>query len=76
MKQEKYTSLWDFLIKTPKNLWSLITIWGMCIAGMVVSIMDIRNFDNGTVWALTMMFLTLIMFLGWYRVYLLYKKNK
>jgi len=72
---KKYTSFWSFLRDTPKNTWSIILIWGMAIAGMIVSTQDKSDFDKG-VYEGVLIFLSLIMFLGWFRVWMIYQKNK
>jgi len=76
MSEYNYNSLWEFLKAHPKNLWSLIIIWGAGIAGMLVTISDIESFDNGGVFLGVIAFLISIMFLGWYRVFDLYQKNR
>lgn len=76
MKEYNYNSLWEFLKATPKNMWSVILIWGMCIAGIVVCIQEKNDFDNNKVFGGAIVFLLLIMVIGWYRVYDLYQKNR
>lgn len=71
---KKYTSFILFLLDTPRNLLSVILIWGMAIAGMVVSHQTREDFDPG-VYEGVIIFLLAIMFIGWLRVYLLYKRN-
>ena len=71
----KYKSLWDFLNKTPKNLWSLVIIWGMCLIMIPVFIQDMGQTEVFWRWFF-FIFMGLIMFLGWYRVWKLYKLNK
>jgi len=71
---KKYKSIWSFLKDTPRNMASVIIIWAMSIGGMVVSHQTREDFDPG-VYEGVIIFLLAIMFIGWLRVYLLYKRN-
>ena len=71
--REEYTSLWDFLKKTPKNLWSVVIIWAMClfmgIGAWVTELATVwRTFLTG--------FLITIMYLAVIRVKQIYDKVK
>ena len=76
MPKYNYNSLWEFLKATPKNMWSVITIWTACILALIVIIEDMESFDSITVVVLAMIFIMCIAFLGWYRVFDLYMTNK
>lgn len=71
---KKYKSYWDFLKSTPKNLSSIMVIWGMsllCLFTMYGEEFDpewTKHFANG--------FIVCVMVLGLYRPYTIYKKFK
>lgn len=62
-----------FLKETPKNLWSIIVIWAMAIAGIVVITASWDTFDPAwTAWG-SVIFLLLIMYLAVLRVWRIWK---
>lgn len=72
-----YKSLWDFLKATPKNLRSMLFIISLAALFIVTAILEgPEAFDP--VWSFygIIVFMSIVGFLGWLRVYLLYKKNK
>jgi len=71
----KYKNYWDFLKKTPKNLTSIIIIWAMCIAGLIVVASD-PTFDPPWTQEASIGFLVVIMGLAYYRPYTIYKRFK
>lgn len=74
---KKYNSFWEFLKATPRNLTSVLLIWGMSIAGIILFAKDMEASQTETIWrVLYFSFIGLIMFLGILRVWLLYKKNR
>lgn len=71
---KKYTSFILFLLDTPRNLFSVAIIWAMALGGMVVCNQTKEDFDPGF-YEGTIAFLITVMFLGWLRVFLIYKRN-
>lgn len=73
--KEQYKSLWDFLVKTPKNMFSVMLIWAMAIAGIILGTQDFEELKSAG-FIIYVSFLILIIVLGYVRVYLLYINNK
>lgn len=68
------TTFLQFLKNTPSNLLSIVVIWAMCIAGMVMTYKTRMDFEP--FWYTFMYgFMALIMFLAILRVYLIWKKQ-
>ena len=72
--REEYTSLWDFLKKTPKNRNSIILINLVCLVMIGGVIIESGSFDPAWTRYGIIGFLLLIAGLAWYRVYHIYKK--
>jgi len=70
----EYKNFWDFLKKTPKNLASILSIWGMCLTMIIVLLFAGHELDPEWVRYGLIAFLFFIMFMGYLRVELIYKK--
>lgn len=69
----KYKSFFDFVCKTPKNLASIVVIWGMCL--LLFSGVFEARYEMHLGWQVfSYVFLLSIVILGWLRVYLIYRK--
>lgn len=69
----KFNSFFDFLRKTPKNLTSIIVIW--CMSLLLMQGVYSARYEMHAGWQIfSYTFLLLIMFLGFLRVWLIYKK--
>lgn len=71
----RYGSIWHFLRKNPKNLWSVIIIWIMAITCGIVTYTD-RAYMSASACIFVISFLVLIMMLGVLRVKLIYDRAK
>lgn len=75
MNKYDYKSFYDFLRKTPKNLTSLIMIWGMSLI-LLYGLYNAR-YEMHTGWQIfSYIFIGVIIFLGWLRVWQIYQKLK
>lgn len=71
-----YNNLWEFLKAKPKNLLSLIALWPTCLAFVIGGNFGPYRIES-TFWSITMtVFMTAVAYLAWYRVFLIYKRNK
>ena len=74
---ENYTSYWDFLKKTPKNLWSIVVIWAFALAIMIPAALEPAEFFDPS-WSKygIIAFMGIIMIMGYLRPYTIYIKFK
>jgi len=72
---KKYTSFWEFLSDTPRNVISIYIICGMASLGIIVSYQTREDFDPYVLEGV-IVFLSFIIFLAILRVWLIYRKNK
>lgn len=71
----EYKNYWDFLKQTPRNLMSIILIWMMSISGIVLSA-TASEFDPEWSRYGFIGVLIIIVWMGWYRPYTIYKRLK
>lgn len=77
VKEVQYETLRDFLKIAPRNFWSIVVIWSICIVMITAALIQgSETFDPE--WSMYAMiaFLVIVMVMGYLRVYLLYKENK
>lgn len=72
---KRYKNYWNFLKSTPKNLASVILIWGMAIVALITIYGD-NSFDPAWAKDFAIGFIVVVMALGIYRPYTIYKKFK
>lgn len=74
MKDYNYKNFWEFLKATPRNLFSALLITSMSIIFIVSAIITRDEFDPYWTLYLVLGFMILVSFLGWLRVWLIYKR--
>lgn len=72
--RETYKNYWDFLKKTPKNLWSIVVLWATSL--LFIGVACTETFDNLITQVLTIASFVGIMGAALYRPYTIYKKFK
>lgn len=77
MKEYNYKNYWDFLKQTPKNLWSIISIW--IVAGIIIGgALSQPSYTFDPEWSKygIIGFMIVVMVLAYLRPYTIYNKLK
>ena len=72
---KKYKNFFDFLIKTPRNLMSVVIIDTMAIVALFFFRSDMQDTEIHWIWFVHI-FLSIIFIMAWARVWSLWKRNK
>jgi len=75
-KERNYTSFSEFLVSTPRNLWSVIIIMGISLTIGVSALLTSEPFDPEWTRYAVVAFMGVVAALGVLRPYLIYKRVK